>query len=205
MGGGFVAVLLVAAASVAAEPRVFLRENARDARVTVTSSGLQYTVLSAADLHARGPPSRVDRVELRYVSKLLDGHVVDRSTAAIAHTPGELMPGMKEVLQLMREGDHWRVWIPPELGHGDVVWRNVPKRSVLEFDIELVRLLPTADEEAATHAAKSDWEKVLHMRIAKGAPLELRHVFIVCAVLVLAGCAVECASCCNHGAKLKAA
>jgi hypothetical protein len=200
----FVAVVVLGASAVA-EPHAFLRENARDARVTVTASGLQYTVLAAAHLNARGPPSRVDRVELRYVSKLLDGHVVDRSTTAIAHTPGELMPGLNEVLQLMREGDHWRVWLPPELGHGDVEWRTVPKRSVLEFDIEIVRLLPTAEEEAAAHAATSDWEKVLRMRIVKGAPVELRHVFMICAFLVLAGCALECASCCRHGAKLKAA
>lgn len=174
----------------------FLRENAKDARVTALPSGMQYTVLDAAQPDARGPPRRTDKVELQYVGKLLDGLVVDRSDA-VAHAPGELMPGLSEVVQLMREGDHWRVWVPPSLGRQHT---TTPPKSVIEFDIRVTRVLPTKEEILALPSL----ERVLRMRIVQQIPVTLRHVLICSALLVLSGIAIEFASCCIAGRKAKA-
>jgi FKBP-type peptidyl-prolyl cis-trans isomerase len=46
------------------------------------------------------------------------------------------------VLQLMRPGDEWQVWVPPALGYGAKQKGPIPPNSVLEFRIELIDVLP---------------------------------------------------------------
>jgi FKBP-type peptidyl-prolyl cis-trans isomerase FklB len=55
-----------------------------------------------------------------------------------------VIPGWIEALQLMREGDHWLVTIPPNLGYGvrGSPGGEIPPNQVLVFDIKLLETTP---------------------------------------------------------------
>ena len=122
--------------------QAFLSENAKREGITVTASGLQYEVLKSGN---GNQPKATDRVEVHYTGKLIDGTVFDSSVErGVPATFGvtQVIPGWVEALQLMREGDQWRLYIPADLaygpnGAGGVIGPNM----TLIFDVELRRVI----------------------------------------------------------------
>lgn len=120
----------------------FLSENAKREGVTTTASGLQYEVIRKG---AGDRPAASDRVEVHYTGKLIDGTVFDSSVErGVPATFGvtQVIPGWVEALQLMREGDKWRLYIPSTLAYGEngaggVIGPNM----TLIFDVELLRVI----------------------------------------------------------------
>ena len=120
----------------------FLSENAKCEGVTTTASGLQYEVIRKG---AGDRPAASDRVEVHYTGKLIDGTVFDSSVErGVPATFGvtQVIPGWVEALQLMREGDKWRLYIPSTLAYGEngaggVIGPNM----TLIFDVELLRVI----------------------------------------------------------------
>lgn len=120
----------------------FLTENAKREGIKVTESGLQYEVLESGKGDS---PKASDNVEVHYTGKLIDGTVFDSSVergvpASFGVT--QVIPGWVEALQLMHEGDKWRLYIPSDLaygpnGAGGVIGPNM----TLIFDIELLRVI----------------------------------------------------------------
>lgn len=120
----------------------FLAENAKREGIKVTASGLQYEVLASGNGDA---PKASDNVEVHYTGKLIDGTVFDSSVergvpASFGVT--QVIPGWVEALQLMHEGDKWRLYIPSNLaygpnGAGGVIGPNM----TLIFDVELLRVI----------------------------------------------------------------
>lgn len=120
----------------------FLTENAKREGIKVTESGLQYEVLESGKGDS---PKASDNVEVHYTGKLIDGTVFDSSVergvpASFGVT--QVIPGWVEVLQLMHEGDKWRLYIPSDLaygpnGAGGVIGPNM----TLIFDVELLRVI----------------------------------------------------------------
>lgn len=120
----------------------FLTENAKRKGIKVTESGLQYEVLESGKGDS---PKASDNVEVHYTGKLIDGTVFDSSVergvpASFGVT--QVIPGWVEALQLMHEGDKWRLYIPSDLaygpnGAGGVIGPNM----TLIFDVELLRVI----------------------------------------------------------------
>lgn len=120
----------------------FLTENAKREGIKVTESGLQYEVLESGKGDS---PNASDNVEVHYTGKLIDGTVFDSSVergvpASFGVT--QVIPGWVEALQLMHEGDKWRLYIPSDLaygpnGAGGVIGPNM----TLIFDVELLRVI----------------------------------------------------------------
>lgn len=120
----------------------FLTENAKREGIKVTESGLQYEVLESGKGDS---PKASDNVEVHYTGKLIDGTVFDNSVergvpASFGVT--QVIPGWVEALQLMHEGDKWRLYIPSDLaygpnGAGGVIGPNM----TLIFDVELLRVI----------------------------------------------------------------
>lgn len=120
----------------------FLSENAKREGIKVTESGLQYEVLVSGKGDS---PKASDNVEVHYTGKLIDGTVFDSSVergvpASFGVT--QVIPGWVEALQLMHEGDKWRLYIPSDLaygpnGAGGVIGPNM----TLIFDVELLRVI----------------------------------------------------------------
>lgn len=119
-----------------------LTENAKREGIKVTESGLQYEVLESGKGDS---PKASDNVEVHYTGKLIDGTVFDSSVergvpASFGVT--QVIPGWVEALQLMHEGDKWRLYIPSDLaygpnGAGGVIGPNM----TLIFDVELLRVI----------------------------------------------------------------
>lgn len=146
------AAVLLASAAVAA-PAVppetpagpdFLVRNGAAKGVVTTSSGLEYFVVKSGP--ATGPhPTAQDTATFDYEVKLLNGQVIDSSYER--HEPltgrvGDFVPGFTEALELMRPGDEWIVWVPPQLGYGSQDKGPIPGNSVLRFRLALHSITP---------------------------------------------------------------
>jgi FKBP-type peptidyl-prolyl cis-trans isomerase FklB len=118
----------------------WLAENARKEGVVVTESGLQYQVLQSGSGMS---PALTDNVVTHYVGSFIDGKVFDSSVER--GRPAEfpvngVIKGWTEALQLMKEGDKWQLYVPPELGYGEKGTGPIPGNTVLVFEVELIEV-----------------------------------------------------------------
>ena len=140
-GLGAAAILTFAlAAQASPENLAFLKKNATAAGV-VSLPAIQYQVLKSGP--ADGPhPTRASTIKVRYEGRLLDGKVFDSSEkegdGAATFPLQKLIPGWITVLQLMRPGDQWMLYLPPEFAYGLNGKGPIPPDSVLVFKVELV-------------------------------------------------------------------
>ena len=122
----------------ATEGAEFLAANSVKEGVITTESGLQYKVLTPGT----GPKPSVDStVEVHYAGRLLDGTEFDSSVkrgvpAQFGVT--QVIAGWTEALQMMKEGDKWRLIVPPELGYGANGVGPIPGNTTLVFEVELL-------------------------------------------------------------------
>jgi len=138
------ATLVVLGLTAAAPPETpagpdFLAKNAAAKGVVTTTSGVQYYVVRSGPLTGQRPAA-ADTVTLDYEVKLLDGTVIDSSYAQgepLTGEAGAFVPGFSEAVELMRPGDEWIVWVPPQLGYGMSDTGPIPGGSVLRFRLAL--------------------------------------------------------------------
>lgn len=124
------------------ESKVFLENNKKAEGVNVTSSGLQYKVLTAGKGKA---PLATDNVTVHYTGKLLDGTVFDSSVSRgepASFAVNQVIPGWTEALQLMHEGDKWLLFIPSDLAYGPqgAGGGQIPPHAALIFEVELLKV-----------------------------------------------------------------
>ena len=101
---------------------------------------LSYTV------NASGPATgetakRRDMVTVDYTLTLLDGTVVDSSVqrGEPATFPlNQLIPAWQILVQLMRPGDDWTFYVPPQYAYGSVARDELPANSFLVFRVKLI-------------------------------------------------------------------
>lgn len=123
----------------------FLAENAKKDGVTVLPSGLQYQVLRKTEIIAAPKPKATDQVRCHYEGRLVDGTVFDssyrRGEPATFPLNG-VIRGWTEGLQLMAEGDKFRLFIPYQLAYGEQgAGGSIPPCAALVFDVELLKVL----------------------------------------------------------------
>jgi FKBP-type peptidyl-prolyl cis-trans isomerase FkpA len=126
----------------------FLAANAKQDGVQVTASGLQYKVIE----QGTGPkPGPEDRVSVHYKGTLVDGTVFDSSYdrgEPAVFTLSSVVPGWQEGLQLMPVGSKYMLWLPSDLGYGDMGTPGGPiaPGSTLVFEVELLDIVDQASE-----------------------------------------------------------
>lgn len=125
----------------ALEPAAWMAQNAKRDGVNVRPSGLQYTVNRQGDA-AGTSPSLGQIVQVHYEGRLLDGTVFDSSyeRGRPSEFPSDrLVPGWVEALSIMKPGDQWTLYVPPELGYGERGREPViPGNAVMVFKMELL-------------------------------------------------------------------
>jgi FKBP-type peptidyl-prolyl cis-trans isomerase len=123
----------------------FLANNQSQEGVKALPSGLQYKVLAAGS--GEGKPKTADTIEINYRLSKTDGVEIDstlkRGKPAITALKN-LIPGVKEALQLMPKGAKWQLFIPPNLAYGEngTPDGKIKPNETLVFDIELVSINP---------------------------------------------------------------
>jgi len=102
------------------EGRQFLAENAKVQGVTVLSSGLQYTVIREG---AGRTPGSTSGVLIHYRGTTLEGQEFYNSRTGDGEPDkvrvDGVVKGLSEALQLMKEGSHWKLFIPADLAYGE--------------------------------------------------------------------------------------
>ncbi|MBI4685523.1 MAG: FKBP-type peptidyl-prolyl cis-trans isomerase [Nitrospirae bacterium] len=121
------------------EGEAFLSENKKKEGIKTTKSGLQYKVIKEG---TGKTPKADDTVTVNYRGTLIDGTEFDssykRGEAATFPVTG-VIAGWTEVLQLMKEGSKWQLFIPSNLAYGERGAGGViGPFAVLIFEVELV-------------------------------------------------------------------
>ena len=119
----------------------FLTANAKRKGITVLPNGLQYEITKAAPDSNILMPKPEDTVVVNYAGTLIDGQEFDNSFKRgqpAVFPVGGVIPGWTQILQMMRVGDKWRVYIPAELAYNmNPPTPSIPAGAVLIFDISL--------------------------------------------------------------------
>jgi FKBP-type peptidyl-prolyl cis-trans isomerase FklB len=121
----------------------FLEENKKNKDVKVTSSGLQYKVITMG----KGiKPVATDNVKVHYHGTTIDGVVFDSSVERgqpATFGLNQVIAGWTEGLQLMSEGSKFIFYIPAELAYGDRgAGSDIKPGAALIFDVELLEINP---------------------------------------------------------------
>ncbi len=131
------------------EGEEFLAANSNKEGVVTLPSGLQYKVIRSGD----GPsPKETDTVETNYRGTLIDGTEFDssykRNQTAVFPVNG-VIAGWTEALQLMKVGDKWQLFLPPDLAYGERGAGPIGPNAALIFDVELLSIKEEAEEGPA--------------------------------------------------------
>jgi FKBP-type peptidyl-prolyl cis-trans isomerase len=141
-----------AAAKALEDQAAFLAKNVLDSTVKVTPKGVQYRVLKAGTGIS---PKVTDKVQVHYIGALLDGTQFDNSVKRgepLEFPVGAVIEGWQDLLQVMKEGDKVKAWIPSALAYGEAgVPPTIPGNALLIFEVELLKVyaeVPPVDSTA---------------------------------------------------------
>lgn len=128
-------------ADAVAKGEAYLKENAEAEGVTVTESGLQYSVITDAD---GAKPAVTDTVTVHYRGTLLDGTEFDSSYSRgqpATFQLDQVIPGWTEGVQLMSEGSKYKFVIPHQLAYGERgAGAIIGPFETLIFEVELIEI-----------------------------------------------------------------
>jgi FKBP-type peptidyl-prolyl cis-trans isomerase FkpA len=103
-----------------------------------TTSGLHYVINNQG---SGEQPNSYSTVTIAYTGKLTDGEIFDQSPSTGATFPlYNLIQGWQEGIPLFNEGGSGILLIPSSLGYGSQSVVNIPKNSVLIFEINLIEV-----------------------------------------------------------------
>ena len=144
MLAGWLAALVLAGPATAQDANAeFFARNAAAPGVT-TIPGIQYKVLKSGPPEGRHP-KRSSTIKVRYEGRFLDGRVFDSSKddpdGAVTFPLEKLIPGWVTLLPLMRPGDEWIVYLPPQYAYGAAGKDIIPPNTPLQFRIELLEVV----------------------------------------------------------------
>lgn len=120
----------------------FMAENIGKPGVKELPGGIQYEVIKEG---TGAMPLVTESVKAHYKGTLLDGKEFDNSfkrgqpfTAPLR----ALIKGWQVALPMMKEGSHWRLWIPSDLAYGDRgAGADIPGGATLIFEVELLEVV----------------------------------------------------------------
>ncbi len=104
--------------------------------------GIQYEVITEGTGKS---PVISDAIKAHYKGALLDGKEFDssfRRNQPFSAPLRSLIRGWQIAIPLMKEGSHWRLWIPSDLAYGDRgAGNDIPGGATLMFEVQLLEIL----------------------------------------------------------------
>lgn len=120
----------------------FMETNKTKPGVVSLPEGIQYEVLKEG---SGAQPTINDKIKAHYRGALLDGKEFDSSfkrNQPFSAPLRSLIRGWQIAIPLMKEGSHWRLWIPSDLAYGDRgAGGDIPGGAALLFEVELLEIL----------------------------------------------------------------
>ena len=116
----------------------FLTENRSKKGIVALPSGIQYRVIEEGN---GSRPTATSEVTVHYRGSLTNGFEFDSSFARgvpAKFKVDSVIDGWKEILPMMKVGDHWQVFLPPEKAYGMRGQPPIGPNEALVFDIKLV-------------------------------------------------------------------
>jgi FKBP-type peptidyl-prolyl cis-trans isomerase len=123
----------------------------RSKGVASTPSGLCYEIIQPG---GEKKPSATDTVTVKYTGRLTDGKVFDSSDTKgkpAVFQVNRMIRGWAEGVQLIGVGGKIKLYVPFSLAYGPANQRNIPPFSTLEFEVELLDVVPTPVNPALVH------------------------------------------------------
>jgi len=126
------------------EGQEFLAKNKEKEGITTTESGLQYKIIEEG---SGASPDANDTVRVHYEGKTIDGETFENSRdqgEPVEFPVNRVISGWTEGLQLMKEGAHYKFFIPTDLAYGSRVrpGGKIEPNEALIFDVELLEVKP---------------------------------------------------------------
>lgn len=119
----------------------FLAKNKMEPGVISLPSGLQFKVISSGKGNT---PTINDTVVVHYKGTFLNGQVFDDSkqrNQAVVVPVNAVIKGWQEAILMMKEGDHWAIYVPSHLAYAEKGFSNiVGPNETLIFEIELLSI-----------------------------------------------------------------
>jgi FKBP-type peptidyl-prolyl cis-trans isomerase len=120
----------------------YMDRMAKNPNVSALPSGLLVTVLGRGS--GDRAPAVDDVCEIHYTIHHRFPGIVDdtrNKPYPVRRSPSQLIPGMAEAMQLMREGDHWFLYVPSKLAYGTEGWkeRRVASLANVRVDLEVFK------------------------------------------------------------------
>lgn len=120
----------------------FLDGKRNKAGVKALRGGVLYEVIREGTVSGDTQPGPRSIVTCHYRGSTISGKVFDETFSKgcpAAFRVNELIPGFQIALVNMHIGDHWRVYIPSDMGYGlRGAGSNIPGGSTLVFEIQLL-------------------------------------------------------------------
>jgi len=126
----------------------FLKETASKEGIYTLKSGMLVEILKeGTDTNARSP-TKFDTCDVTYKGTLKDGNQFDAGTTSFS--PNQVIKGWTEAMQLMGEGDKWKLYIPYDLAYGERGSPpKIPGYSPLVFEIEIHKVKSSGGKPVA--------------------------------------------------------
>lgn len=126
-----------------AKGEAFLAENKKKSGVITMPSGLQYKVITKGT--GSVSPQATDQVVVHYKGTLINGKTFDSSYdrgEPLTLPANGVIQGWQEALQMMKVGDKWTLYIPYNLGYGEMGagGGEIGPYETLIFDVELLEI-----------------------------------------------------------------
>ncbi len=148
----------------------WLEEMASKSGAQTTESGLVYKIIDEGDMNVKAT-KLADRVKVRYTGRFRNGKVFDSSiyenlpveaqvmrrrmmgddvlkNEPIEFALNQVVKGWGEGMQLVGKGGKIMLWIPSDLAYGPRGRGNIKANEALEFEIELVDVIPAPEMPA---------------------------------------------------------
>ncbi len=120
----------------------FMAQNISKEGVKELPGGIQYEVIKEG---TGAQPDVNATVKAHYKGTLLDGKEFDNSFKRgqpFSAPLRALIKGWQVALPMMKEGSHWRLWIPSDLAYGDRgAGSDIPGGATLIFEVELLEIV----------------------------------------------------------------
>lgn len=119
----------------------FLAENKNKAGVVTLASGAQYKILREG---TGSIPSVKDTVQVHYHGTFINGEVFDSTydrRESLEMEVGDFVEGLQELLQKMKVGCKWQLFIPATLAYGEAGrGSKIPPNKTLIYEMELLEI-----------------------------------------------------------------